>query len=46
MMSRITSDDTPAPTPTPAAAAASLHCADCDSDGHLAADCPYALDVF
>jgi CAP-Gly domain-containing linker protein 1 len=42
MMSRITADS-PAKAPAPAKA---LHCVDCDSDGHVADECPYALDVF
>jgi hypothetical protein len=38
-------------SPAPAAqnavdAPVTLHCVDCDSDGHVADDCPYAQDVF
>jgi CAP-Gly domain-containing linker protein 1 len=54
MMSRITSADSPAPAqgakaappPPPAPAKEAKYCVDCDSDGHVAEECPYALDVF
>jgi CAP-Gly domain-containing linker protein 1 len=55
MMSRITSDASPAPVKIakesnpPAKESKSgerLYCVDCDSEGHTADECPYALDVF
>jgi CAP-Gly domain-containing linker protein 1 len=53
MMSRINVEDSPGPKAlTGAHAAASapaakpLYCVDCDSEGHTADECPYALDVF